>query len=67
MENFVAAACRTKSNWFDFVRRVAATEALGKLGNIVAETFFLSMFCRRISQCGQTRKHLLRNISSHLS
>ena len=26
IENFVAAACCTKSNWFDFVRHVAATK-----------------------------------------
>ena len=25
-QNFVAATCRTKSNWFDFVRHVAATK-----------------------------------------
>ena len=44
MENFVAAACRTKSNWFDFVRRVAATKALGKLGNIVPKHFSCRCF-----------------------
>ena len=25
-QNFVAATCRTKSNWFNFVRHVAATK-----------------------------------------
>ena len=42
------------------------TKVLGKLGNIVAKHCFLSMFCH-VSHRGQTKKHLLRNISSHES